>query len=67
MFIDPDGREATTYTGQAAQDMVRQLQSQMPTDDHFNQFGKFLYTDNKKTNNIVIDFQNPMTLILLTL
>jgi RHS repeat-associated protein len=61
MFIDPDGREATTYTGQAAQDMVRQLQSQMPPDDHFNQFGKYLYTDNKKTNNIVIDFQNPIT------
>ena len=32
-----------------------------PPDDHFNQFGKFLYTDNKKTNNIVIDFQNPIT------
>ncbi|WP_262912542.1 hypothetical protein [Chryseobacterium sp. MEBOG06] len=32
-----------------------------PFDDHFNQFGKFLYTDNKKTNNIVIDFQNPIT------
>ncbi|MGN7867240.1 RHS repeat-associated core domain-containing protein [Chryseobacterium sp. 22458] len=32
-----------------------------PLDDHFNQFGKFLYTDNKKTNNIVIDFQNPIT------
>jgi RHS repeat-associated protein len=61
MFIDPDGREATIYTGQAAQDMVRQLQSQMPPDDHFNQFGKYLYTDNKKTNNIVIDFQNPIT------
>ncbi|WP_080778611.1 DUF6443 domain-containing protein [Chryseobacterium phocaeense] len=61
MFIDPDGMEATTYTGQAAQDMVRQLQSQLPPDDHFNQFGKFLYTDNKKTNNIVIDFQNPIT------
>ncbi|WP_407518492.1 RHS repeat-associated core domain-containing protein, partial [Elizabethkingia anophelis] len=27
-----------------------------PPDDHFNQFGQFLYTDNKKTNNIVIDF-----------
>lgn len=27
-----------------------------PVDDHFNQFGKFLYTDNKKTNNIVIDY-----------
>ena len=25
-----------------------------PEDDHFNQFGKFLYTDNKSTNNIVI-------------
>jgi RHS repeat-associated protein len=32
-----------------------------PVDDHFNQFGKFLYTDKKKTNNIVIDFQNPFT------
>ncbi|MBW8361343.1 MAG: hypothetical protein K0M56_04050 [Kaistella sp.] len=31
-----------------------------PVDDHFNQFGKYLYTDNKKTNNIVIDFQNPI-------
>ena len=30
-------------------------------DDHFNQYGKFLYTDNKKTNNIVIDYQNPIT------
>jgi len=26
-----------------------------PPDDHFDQFGKFLYTDNKKTNNIIID------------
>jgi len=26
----------------------------VPPDDHFNQFGKFLYTDNKTTNNIVI-------------
>jgi hypothetical protein len=33
----------------------------IPPDDHFNQFGKFLYTDNKKTNNIVIDFQNPIS------
>jgi len=33
----------------------------VPPDDHFNQYGKFLYTDNKKTNNIVIDFQNPIT------
>ncbi|WP_408912591.1 RHS repeat domain-containing protein [Chryseobacterium chendengshani] len=41
MFIDPDGREATTYTGQAAQDMVRQLQSQMPTDDHLINLGSF--------------------------
>lgn len=32
-----------------------------PFDDHFNQFGQFLYTDNKKTNNIIIDFQNPIT------
>ncbi len=31
----------------------------MPPDDHFNQFGKYLYTDNKKTNNIIIHFQNP--------
>ena len=29
-----------------------------PVDDHFNQYGKFLYTDNKKTNNIVINIQN---------
>ncbi|WP_336665295.1 RHS repeat-associated core domain-containing protein, partial [Elizabethkingia meningoseptica] len=29
-----------------------------PPDDHFNQFGQFLYTDNKKTNNIVIDITN---------
>lgn len=26
----------------------------LPPDDHFNQFGKFLYTDNKITNNIVV-------------
>jgi hypothetical protein len=26
-----------------------------PTDDHFDQHGNYLYTDNKKTNNIVID------------
>ncbi|MHA6697858.1 hypothetical protein [Chryseobacterium sp. A321] len=26
----------------------------VPPDDHFNQYGKFLYTDNKTTNNIVI-------------
>ncbi|UKB85043.1 hypothetical protein LF887_05300 [Chryseobacterium sp. MEBOG06] len=26
----------------------------MPPDDHFDQNGKFLYTDNRKTNNIVI-------------
>ncbi|WP_228441418.1 RHS repeat-associated core domain-containing protein [Chryseobacterium phosphatilyticum] len=32
-----------------------------PPDDHFNQFGQFLYTDNKISNNIVIDFQNPIT------
>lgn len=32
----------------------------VPPDDHFNQFGKFLYTDNKSTNNIVINFQNPV-------
>ncbi|WP_311316634.1 RHS repeat-associated core domain-containing protein, partial [Elizabethkingia anophelis] len=25
-----------------------------PPDDHFNQFGQFLYTDNKKTNNIIV-------------
>ncbi|MCY1660969.1 DUF6443 domain-containing protein [Chryseobacterium sp. SL1] len=35
--------------------------SVVPPDDHFNQFGQFLYTDNKTTNNIVIDFQNPIT------
>ena len=28
--------------------------STIPPDDHFNQFGKFLYTDNRKTNNIII-------------
>ena len=28
----------------------------IPPDDHFDQNGKFLYTDNKKTNNIVIDY-----------
>ncbi|GAA5097583.1 hypothetical protein GCM10023210_32770 [Chryseobacterium ginsengisoli] len=33
----------------------------IPPDDHFNQFGQFLYTDNKTTNNIIIDFQNPIT------
>ncbi|PRB03836.1 sugar-binding protein [Chryseobacterium sp. MYb7] len=32
-----------------------------PVDDHFNQYGKFLYTDNKKSNNIIIDYQNPIT------
>ncbi|WP_172279057.1 DUF6443 domain-containing protein [Chryseobacterium sp. LAM-KRS1] len=86
MFIDPDGNDVTTYTGEAARQMFSAYKASMslsselgnnyftgfnfsqfgngdnnPPDDHFNQFGKFLYTDNKKTNNIVIDFQNPIT------
>ncbi|WP_374463594.1 RHS repeat-associated core domain-containing protein [Chryseobacterium sp.] len=44
--VDPDGRAPFSV---------------VPPDDHFNQFGQFLYTDNKPTNNIVIDFQNPIT------
>jgi RHS repeat-associated protein len=60
MFIDPDGREAA-LSGVAAQQAFVNYVASMPPDDHFNQFGKFLYTDNKKTNNIVIDFQNPVS------
>ncbi len=57
-FIDPDGKEAE-YS--AAQQAFINYRDSMPPDDHFNQFGQFLYTDNKKTNNIIIDFQNPIT------
>jgi hypothetical protein len=45
----------------AAQQAFINYRDSMPPDDHFNQFGQFLYTDNKKTNNIIIDFQNPIT------
>lgn len=25
-----------------------------PVDDHFNQYGRFMYRDNKKTNNVIV-------------
>ncbi|MBD3907367.1 RHS repeat-associated core domain-containing protein [Chryseobacterium muglaense] len=59
MYDGAGGNGADTYKGQEAYDILQNFLN--PPDDHFNQFGKYLYTDNKKTNNIVIDFQNPIT------
>jgi len=59
MYDGAGGNGADTYKGQEAYDVLQNFLN--PPDDHFNQFGQYLYTDNKTTNNIVIDFQNPIT------
>ncbi|KNB61719.1 RHS repeat-associated core domain-containing protein [Chryseobacterium sp. Hurlbut01] len=58
-YIDPGGAAGTGGGSSLSGWMQSYLSS--PPDDHFNQFGQYLYTDNKATNNIVIDFQNPIT------
>jgi RHS repeat-associated protein len=73
-FIDPDGngvedRVSSIYSSDynrayawgADRGLLALNGLTVPPDDHFNQFGKYLYTDKRKTNNIVIDFQNPIT------
>ncbi|UKB84861.1 hypothetical protein LF887_04295 [Chryseobacterium sp. MEBOG06] len=50
----------STGTGTSGENIFTGFGSNL-FDDHFNQFGEFLYTDNKNTNNIIIDFQNPIT------
>ena len=64
LSVDPLAEQTMTPYQYTYQNPVRYIDPNgrmaVPPDDHFNQYGKFLYRDNKSTNNIVIDFQiNP--------